>query len=76
VRKCDVSPAFLQSDDLEESEVVYVVPPPGHRVNDQHYLKLVKAVYGLGIASPSYTGLYPQNRRRAPAEAMGGTSMV
>jgi transposase InsO family protein len=54
LRKCDVSQAFLQSDDLEDPEVVYVIPPPGHRHNDQHYWRLIKAVYGLGIASAKW----------------------
>ena len=34
--------------------MVYVIHPPGHRINDQHYWRLIKAVYGLGIASAKW----------------------
>jgi hypothetical protein len=49
-RQGDVSQAFLQSTPFLPHEVLYAYPPSGHRHNGNHVWRVLKPVYGLGVA--------------------------
>jgi hypothetical protein len=49
-RQGDVSQAFLQSTPFLPHEVLYAYPPSGHRHDGNHVWRVLKPVYGLGVA--------------------------
>ena len=54
VHSCDVSQAFVQSNDLPKDSSLYIYPPHGYHYNPDVVWKLVKPLYCLSIAPKAW----------------------
>ena len=68
--KLDFTQAFLQSDPLSDKHQLFVIPPKHLRNGTDHLWKLLRAIYGVGMATQSW-----QNTLSAYLVATGWTTV-
>ena len=54
VHSCDITQAFVQSNDLPPRSTLYVHPPHGYNTTQNVVWKLIKPLYGLSIAPKAW----------------------